>query len=286
MIKCGHCGKGHPTVAAVRDCAEKTRRTPIPRALRRDYDIEEIERDMWRMEAEADRAESLRDELAKAAHKASVETWDQPRDAAEFYEQMREGAALSELISLVDVLLVSREIPKEEWRWSRAVREMITTGSPTEFGLRTAIARLLSYPSVAPKPAVVAAAAQTHPAPTESKGVEREGLYRLSRAVRLGGLSYPKGSLFQVIRNKDATRLYAKRVTFLGEGQRPRLDYVAGMIFQLLPEELVDREEAQEITRKTGWCVFGHFLTNPKSIARGMGPKCYERYPHLARNAA
>jgi hypothetical protein len=50
------------------------------------------------------------------------------------------------------------------------------------------------------------------------------------------------------------------------------------MIFRLSPDDLVPAEEAQELTRKTGWCIFGHFLTNPVSIARGMGPKCWERY--------
>lgn len=104
------------------------------------------------------------------------------------------------------------------------------------------------------------------PADEHSDPVTKEGLYRYD------------GHLYQVMRNKETDRLYAKLVTFVDGKKRPTLTYAKGMMKKLRVEHLVAAEEAQELTRKTGWCVFGHFLTNPVSIARGMGPRCWERY--------
>lgn len=254
MILCGHCKALHATVAAVRACSQ----TPnIPSAIR-DRDpfagLEEAEREMHRMEAEADRAESRRDTANKVAK------WD-----AE--------ATLNEMLARVNELLGTREVPKAEWRWSRAVRALISglNGPITELALKTAIARLEAYPEI--------------PAIRALRKVEHEGLYRLSRDIRADFTLCRKGELVQVLRGKDSMHLYAKLVHFIDGQKRPKLTYVKGLIFEMNAAELLPVEEAEEITRKTGWCIFGHFLTNPKSIARGMGPKCFERYPHLAKNA-
>lgn len=128
-------------------------------------------------------------------------------------------------------------------------------------------------------------------APAPEKGPEHEGLYKLSRTVTVRSGQVQAGTLVQVMRGKDSNKLYAKTVEFNGQTTKsgkvkPTLTHISGLIFKILDSELVSAEEAQALTQKTGWCVFGHFLTNPTSIARGMGPKCYERYPHLARNAA
>ena len=246
-IKCGHCKEAHATVAQVRACSE----TPfIPKGIKRTF-TEQDERDMQRMEMEGDRADTRRDEAAKAAWKASVETLDH-----------------NGMIVRIKELLETKVEPKDEWRWSRAVRRMIhgNSGVITAYALRTAIARLEAFEDIQPVPA----AAVLAPPATQ------EGLYRLN------------GNLYQVIRSKN-DRLYAKLVTFrpdvAGKKVRPLLTYAGGVIYDLTMDNLVPVEEAQEITRKTGWCIFGHFLTNPRSIARGMGDTCYARYPHLARNA-
>lgn len=286
MISCGHCKGLHGTIAEVRRCS--TSETLAPSAFRsvewHGPDIEAIERDMHRMEAEAERAEARRDMDAKVAK------WDAESRAWTLRAEGDDPADLRALVARVDGMLCTRDIPEADHRWSRAMRALISgqgNVTITEYALRTAIARLEGYPLItAPAPAPI-------PAPrkpamgysTGEKGVEREGLYRLSRNVRLAGHNYPNGTLFQVVRGKDSLKLYAKRVEGLESGKRPVLTYVAGMVFRLLDSELLPVEEAQEITRKTGWCVFGHYLTNPKSIARGMGPKCFERYPHLALNA-
>lgn len=247
MIKCGHCKNGHPTVAAVRACSE----TPnVPPSLR-GVDIEAVEREMHEMEAQADREESERDAAAKVAK------WD-----AE--------TSLNDLIARVQALLVSRVVPESEWRWSRAIRRYIhgNAGVVTERGLRSAIGRLECYPLVR-KPTEA-------PDPASFRKPEVEGLYRKG------------GRLYQVVRGKDSGQLYAKLVTFPPDGsrKRPTLTYARGAIFELTMADLVPAEEAQTITRKTGWCVFGHFLTNPVSIARGMGPVCWERYGARAKAEA
>lgn len=275
MIHCGHCQGSHQTVNQVRDCS---RTSPIPASIRREATwgrtadeadelsirifTEQDERDMQRMEAEGDRADTIRDEKAKADFKTLVEGRPTKVD----------------LLKRVIHLLKTRSIPEEARRWENALRNYVA-GDPTPYGLHTAIERLEAFPERASRDLNK----------VMGTPVTQEGLYRLSRKVRLwNGQEYQKEDLFQVVFGKDSTRLYAKLVIFPPEGsekKRPTLTYVKGMVFQLLPTELVPAEEAQEITRKTGWCVFGHFLTNPKSIARGMGPTCYERYPHLAKNA-
>lgn len=257
MIRCGHCQNFHPTVADVRKCSE----TPnVPAALR--VNIEDVEREMHEMEARADRAETIRDERNKAARRASMET------------PMAMSAAGSDLIHQVKELLATKVAPANERRWVDAMKNYLNgnAGVITTFALNNAVARLQTFPNCR----------------AGSSPVTEEGLYKLSRNLRIGGVAYWVGDLFQVLKGKDSGRLYAKFVKFPEDGtkKRPTLTYVAGMIFQLDSAELVPADEAMDLTRKTGWCVFGHFLTAAKSIERGMGPVCYERYPHLARNAA
>lgn len=266
MIKCGHCGGYHKTVTAVRACCG----VQVSQAS-----VEDVEREMQRMEAEADRSEARREAAAKAAK------WQREVDLSPATPE-----ALNELRSL----LASKIVPEHELRYARAVRQMLEAGNATGFAVRTAYARIEGWQdrhevtdwghwSAADRERAWDQRAKERP-------VEREGLYRLSREVWCGRELFAKGTLFQVVKNREGSRMYARQVVWQGKGKRPRLEYAAGMVYKLLESELVSRDEAQEITRQTGWCVFGHFLTDPKSIARGMGPVCYKRYPHLAKNAA
>jgi hypothetical protein len=245
MIKCGHCGNLHPTVAAVKTCSL----TPnVPSALRRGF-TEEDERDMQRMEAQAYSQESRRDAAAKVAK------WDRE-------------TALNDLLHEANELLCTKDIPTRDVVWSRALRQYLSgqSGTITEHGLRTAIARLQGYRNV-----------RAGGYGDERRPVEVEGLYRLG------------GRLYQVVRGKDSGKLYAKLVIFPpadSQSKRPTLTYAKGVIFELTPDHLVPVEEAQDITRKTGWCTFGHFLTNPVSIKRGMGPVCWARYGAPAKAKA
>lgn len=257
MINCGHCKGLHRTVDEVRKCAHSE--TLVPRALR--TFTEEDEREMQRMEAEADRRESEQD----AANKAAKWDWE----ARSFPAQMQTGdrVDLRALVHEVDELLCTKQIPEADHRWSRAVRAMISgdTGRITEYALRTAIARLEHYPNIA-------AGRPSTGYPEPARSIVRasvEGLYRKD------------GKLYQVVRNQKGTHLYAKLVTFPpadSQAKRPALTYAPGIMARLLATDLVPAEEANDLTKGTGWCVFGHFLTNPVSIKRGMGPKCWERY--------
>jgi len=263
MIKCGHCRGSHQTVLGVKECATnvattdtagqaRERRERLEELARSDARAEfnaEDERAMQRMEVAADRAESRRDSANKAAK------WD-----AEMLDE--DGLPVNELVLKVDRLLVTRQIPEEYHRWSRAIRALISGQGNvriTEYAMRSAIERLEAFEQYIPR---------NQPASpwSNSPKVTAEGLYRLD------------GNLYQVTRSKDSDRLYAKLVTFPEGKKRPILTYAKGAIFRLRPEHLVPMAEANELTQKTGWCVFGHLLTNPVSIARGMGPVCWERY--------
>jgi len=273
MIKCGHCRSSHGTVAKVRECATnvattdtagqaRERRERLEELARSDARAEfnaEDERAMHRMEAEGDRAESRRDSAAKAAKwDAEMRAWTLTDDPAE----------LRTLVARVDRLLVTQQIPEEYHRWSRAIRALISGQGNvriTEYAMRSAKERLEAFPVMLEIDPAYPSGRVEKPWSNSPK-VTAEGLYRLD------------GNLYQVTRSKDSDRLYAKLVTFPEGKKRPILTYAKGAIFRLRPEHLVPMAEANELTQKTGWCVFGHFLTNPVSIARGMGPVCWERY--------
>lgn len=150
----------------------------------------------------------------------------------------------AELVAKIGNLLAERVVEK---RYADAIRAMLARpeAETTIHGLRSAVSRLqgMDRPPIVP------------------------GLYRLG------------DDLYQVLTSKTSGRPYAKLVRLPATaGERPVLEYAPGIVFRLTPADLVPLEGAQEVTRTFGWCIFGHFLTNPKSIARGMGPICASRY--------
>lgn len=93
--------------------------------------------------------------------------------------------------------------------------------------------------------------------------LEDEGMYRLD------------GRVYRVQRS-GAGRLYAKEL--ITEDGRSRFEYAQGIVYRLRPEHRMTKEEAAEHSRKIGaCCVCGITLTDPKSIARGIGPVCATR---------
>lgn len=94
-------------------------------------------------------------------------------------------------------------------------------------------------------------------------GLEEEGMYRL-------------GVRIYRVKRSEAGRLYAMELVV--ERGLPRFMYDRGAIFNLRPEHRMSVEEAAEHSRKIGaCCVCGTTLTDPKSIARGIGPVCASR---------
>lgn len=98
------------------------------------------------------------------------------------------------------------------------------------------------------------AAAVFNSEPAEEVGL---GMYRL------------EGRIYRVVASRESGNLYAKELV---EGS---FLYAPGAMRFLRPELRMTLEEAQEYGRRTGsCCVCARRLTNPESIALGIGPVC------------
>ena len=81
-----------------------------------------------------------------------------------------------------------------------------------------------------------------------------------------------EGVIFKVQRSERG-RLYAKQLNASGRG----FTYVQGAITHLTPEMRMTLEQAQAFGVALGSCVVcGRELTDPVSVARGIGPVCAE----------
>ena len=73
-------------------------------------------------------------------------------------------------------------------------------------------------------------------------------------------------------------RPYAKVLVDDADRKHGTWEYVRGMVFTLTQEHKVDRIIAQRFGREHGYCMIcGRTLTDPDSVARGIGPICIER---------
>lgn len=83
------------------------------------------------------------------------------------------------------------------------------------------------------------------------------------------------GEVYRVKWNKSETRRYAEKMT----GQKGRWVFAKGAMALLRPEHKVSLERAKEYGQKTGVCMMcGRLLTNPTSVAEGIGPICAGRF--------
>lgn len=97
-------------------------------------------------------------------------------------------------------------------------------------------------------------------APRAAGVVGEVGMYRM-----------PNGDIYRVHPSKMSSRLYAKKLNALEGG----FEYEAGAIYRLKPEHKMSLEQAKAFGMETGMCcVCGIFLTDPKSVADGIGPVC------------
>lgn len=86
------------------------------------------------------------------------------------------------------------------------------------------------------------------------------------------GMYAKDGRFYRVLRSREG-RLYAKEL--IETDGRPEFVYARGAIFELTPEDRMTLEQAAEYGQIHGWCcVCGKHLTNPKSVAAGIGPVC------------
>jgi hypothetical protein len=191
------------------------------------------------LEAEMDRmvreGERAEDERL-AAYKAN-------RDAA---LASLSGAQTSLSISVANVraLLAERVV---EPRYRVALESYLEGSTVTVHGLQTAMARLSALPRKGQ--------------PT-GQPVTEPGLYRR------------EGVVFYVQWNKAQTHLYAKEAKLGPDGKWER-EYAPGAMRFLRDTDRMTVEQAEEFGRDHAWCaICGRYLTNPESIARGIGPIC------------
>ena len=84
------------------------------------------------------------------------------------------------------------------------------------------------------------------------------------------GMYRRDGAVYRVV-NSQAGRPYAKRLN----PATGKFDYAAGAIRTLTPADRMSLSEAAEYGRAIGrCCVCGATLTDPESVARGIGPVC------------
>lgn len=85
------------------------------------------------------------------------------------------------------------------------------------------------------------------------------------------------GEIYRVVKARQSENRYAQKLITI-EGRAPRWDIAYGFVRTLKVEELISPEVAAQMGRAFGYCVIcGRFLSDPESIAKGIGPVCYER---------
>lgn len=93
------------------------------------------------------------------------------------------------------------------------------------------------------------------------------------RATEVGMYQVASGTIYRVQRSRESGNLYAKVLNVLGG-----FDYEQGAMSKFSASDKMTLEQAQAFGVATGLCcVCGAFLTDAKSVARGIGPVCATR---------
>lgn len=102
-------------------------------------------------------------------------------------------------------------------------------------------------------------------AATKRVGTLSVGMYRTSEGV-----------IYRVHESRETGNLYAKRMEWdMLTESKPRFEYDRGAVYSLTSADRMTLEEACAWGVETGvCCVCGAFLTDAKSVARGIGPVC------------
>lgn len=99
---------------------------------------------------------------------------------------------------------------------------------------------------------------------TKKVGALSVGMYRTS-----------DGTMYRVHESRETGNLYAKRMVWDLTDAKPHFEYDRGAIYRLTAEDRLSVEDARAWGVETGvCCVCGAFLTDAKSVARGIGPVC------------
>lgn len=101
-------------------------------------------------------------------------------------------------------------------------------------------------------------------APAAPKASERTG-----SPVETPGAYETAEGIWRVRLNKDDRQPYAEKIT------QGKAEYIKGAIFRIFAEDKMTEERAQELSVAWSECIVcGRTLTDPKSIAQGMGDTC------------
>lgn len=92
------------------------------------------------------------------------------------------------------------------------------------------------------------------------------------------GMYQVDGRIFKVLPSRSSTRHYAQEL--VGESATGyHFQYARGAMYQLRAEHRMTAEQAAEWGKLTDHCMCcGALLTDPKSIAKGIGPDCAKKY--------
>lgn len=143
---------------------------------------------------------------------------------------------------------------KREWpthlRWTRGdIQERLSDGTLDGRTAFTLIDALKAAPLVA----------------TKEVGALSVGMYRTA-----------DGTFYRVHESRETGRLYAKRMVWdMLTESKPRFEYDRGAVYRLSASDRLSIADARAWGVETGvCCVCGAFLTDAKSVARGIGPVC------------
>ena len=115
------------------------------------------------------------------------------------------------------------------------------------------------------RPRIVVAAPVAPKAAKPAPVVLEAGMYRVG------------DDWFKVQKSRQSGRMYAKRLVVHSPGQAS-FEYDSGAIRGITPDHRVTLEEAQQFGHAYGVCCnCGALLTDPKSVAAGIGPICAGR---------
>lgn len=100
-------------------------------------------------------------------------------------------------------------------------------------------------------------------------------LVSANRVTEQGVYRTPSGTIYRVQASRESVNLYAKRLNAV----TAKFEYEAGALRNIKPADKMTLAEAKAFGVETGiCCVCGAFLTDPNSVAEGIGPVCASRF--------
>ena len=100
-------------------------------------------------------------------------------------------------------------------------------------------------------------------------------LVSANRVTEQGVYQTADGAIYRVQASRESGNLYAKRLN----AETAKFEYEAGALRNIKPADKMTLAEAKAFGIETGiCCVCGRFLTDPISVAEGIGPVCAGRF--------